>query len=105
MKMYSDKELKNEISYIDFGTVEAGTKKRITIYLLNDSEAILNNLIFDFPVEFLEQLEIISFPQRIDPSKTGELVLEWKPSKEFKKALQVPITIKAEEIYLAQVAV
>lgn len=105
MKLFSDPDLKHEIDVIHFGTVEAGTSKMITIYLFNDSEADLTNLTFEFPALPEKSLEIVDAPVTLHPKETGKLILKWSPTLKFKKPLQVPIVINAEEIYLAEVAV
>lgn len=53
MRIFKDEDLKEEITSIHFGKVEAGEKKRITVYLYNDSEAILTNLEYEFPILLL----------------------------------------------------
>lgn len=59
MKIFKDPELKEEISSIHFGKVEAGKTKKITIYLYNDSDAILSNLEYKIPsLPSTEKLEI-----------------------------------------------
>ena len=102
MKIFKDPNLQEEITSIYFGKVEAGKSKRITVYLYNDSEAVLTNLTYEFPsLPGSEKLEI-NGPITIQPKSSQPLTIEWKPSVNFKKALELPLTIKGEEVYLAK---
>jgi len=102
MKIYDDPELKKLIQTIHFGKVEAGSSKTITLYLLNDSKAVLTNLVYEFPsLPSSETLEVHG-PITIQSGKQGELILTWKPSVNFKRALVLDLLIRAEEVYLAE---
>ena len=102
MRIWADPEKKIPLKRIHFGKVEVNNEKTLTVYLENDSKAVLSNLIFDFPslppTEFLE----VHGPITIQPGKMEPLVLTWRPSPKFKKALVVDLLIKGEEIYLAE---
>lgn len=104
MKIFADKELKTEVVTIDFGIVEAGSSKEITLHLYNETKAVLSNLEFVFPPILPEpgRLTLVKMPKTIQPGKSAELVLKWSPSMNFKQALEVPIVIKGDEIYLAE---
>jgi len=102
MKIWADAEKKIPLQKIHFGKVEVGNEKTLTVYLENDSKAVLSNLEFVFP--HLPPTEILEVhgPTTIQPGKMEPLVLKWKPSPKFKKALIVDLQIKGEEIYLAE---
>jgi len=102
MKLFKDAMLKEEIEVLDFGIVEAGSSKTLTIYLYNDTKAVVSNLSFNFGVLPEKSLEIISAPKTIQPGKTDKLVLKWSPTMNFRQALEVPITISGDEVYLAE---
>ena len=101
--MYKDRNLKEQIEYIDFGIVEAGTSKEIIIYLYNDTRAVLTNLEFVKPnMAEPNSLVVAKMPKTIQPGKIEELIIRWSPSMNFKQALEVPIIIKGDEVYLAE---
>lgn len=99
MKIFKDPELKEEINTIHFGKVEAGKTKKVTIYIYNDSEAIISNLEFKIPaLPHTERLEVKA-PITIQPKSVAPVTIEWTPSISFKQALDLTITITGEEIY------
>lgn len=104
MKIFDDKELTNEIEVLDFGIVEAGSSKIITLYLYNETKAVLSNIEFVFPPSLPEpeRLTIEKISKTLQPGKSAEMILKWSPSMNFKQALEVPIIIKGDEIYLAE---
>ncbi|RLJ09964.1 MAG: hypothetical protein DRP15_01720 [Candidatus Aenigmatarchaeota archaeon] len=101
MKIFADKELKEEIKTIHFGKVEAGKEKTITVWLYNDSKAILTNLKVKIigKLPKTEKVEILDAPVTIQPGEASPLVLRWKPSLNFKQALEVTLKITGEEVY------
>lgn len=102
MKLWADPEKKIPLETIHFGKVEVGQERIITVYLENDSGAVLSNLVFKFPhLPSTEVLEVQG-PVTIQPGAIEPLVLKWKPSPKFKKALEIELTIRGEEIYLAE---
>jgi len=104
MKIFTDKDLKKEIKTINFGKVKVGEKKEITVWLYNDSKGILTNLVFEFFGPALppsEKIEIIEAPITIQPGKAEPLTLRWKPSPQFKKALEVGLRVTGELIYVS----
>jgi len=103
MRLWAETEKKTPIQRIHFGKVEIGQEKILTIYLENDSKAVLSNLIFDFPTLPLGEILEVHGPTTIQPGKIEPLVLKWRPSAKFKKALTVDLVIRGEEIYLAEV--
>ena len=102
MKIYADLELKNPLEKIHFGKVQVGETKELKIYLHNDSKAVLSNLVFDFPTLPTTEVLEVRGPTTIQPGKVEPLLLKWKPSPKFKKALVVDLQIRGEEIYLAE---
>jgi hypothetical protein len=101
LKLYKDKDLKEEITLIDLGTVEAGTIKTIEIYLHNDAERVMySNLIFEIPALGESTLEVVTAPITVPPKAILPILLRWSPSLNFKQGLKVPLKIKGDEIYL-----
>jgi len=107
MKMYKDKDLKEEIKFIHFGKVEAGSSKTITIWLEHTNKtAIFTNLKFKFPsLPKTEKLEVVDAPITLQPKSKAPLTLKWSPSKSFKQALEVEIILDGEIVYVAGRAV
>ena len=105
MRIWADAEKKIPIQKIHFGKVEVGNEKTLTVYLENDSKAVLSNLIFDFPSLPSTEILEVHGPITIQPGKIESLVLRWRPSPKFKKALTVDLTIRGEEVYLTETIV
>ena len=104
MKMYKDQDLKEEIKFIHFGKVEAGSSKTVTVWLQHTNKtAILTNLKFKFPsLPKTEKLEVVNAPITIQPKAKAPLTLKWSPSKSFKQALEVEIILEGEIVYIAK---
>lgn len=102
MRLFEDAELKKPLEKIRFGKVEAGHQKILTIYLLNDSKAVLSNLVYDFPALPPTEVLLVEGPITIQQGKSAPLTVTWKPSMTFKKALILDLLIRAEEVYLAE---
>jgi hypothetical protein len=49
MRIWADPDKKIPLQLIHFGKVAVGHEKTVTVYLENDSKAVLSNLIYDFP--------------------------------------------------------
>lgn len=100
MKMFKDKEKKEEIFELNFERVEAGTSKELKVYLFNDSTGFLQDIEVSFKVP-REDLEILDAPKGMNP---GELVIfrvKWSPSLKLKKGLRVLFLFKAIEVFPA----
>lgn len=102
MKIWADQEKKVPLEKIHFGKVEVGQEKTLTVYIENDSKAVLSNLVFEFPKLPPTEVLEVQGPVTIQPGEMVPLVLKWKPSLKFKKALVVDLIIRGEEIYLAE---
>jgi len=103
MKLYEDKEKTHPLQSIYFGKVKAGEEKIIEVWLYNDSEAMLANIEYKFPnLPKTETLEFVRKPPiNIQPKDTVVITLRWKPSLNFKSALDLEMEITAEEVYMA----
>lgn len=101
MKIYKDRECTKEIEDIHFGKVEAGKRKRLTLYMKNDVNAVLVGIEILFPDPGEEQIKIIKAPGKLNPGQISPLILEWKPPLNFRKALRTSIQIIGEEIFMA----
>lgn len=103
MKIYEDQEKKKPLNVIYFGIVKAGGSKTVQVYLYNDSSAMLTNLEFQIKKNIPEakQISIIDPPVTIQPQTFQPLKIKWSPSKTFKRALEIMIIIKGEEVYMA----
>lgn len=97
MKMYRDPELKEEISQIDFGEVEIGQSKEMTVYLLNERDTLLKNLNFSFKNK---DVEVIESPRALSPRQITKLVVRWTPNLQIKSALKIDLLVRGEEVIL-----
>lgn len=102
MKLFADAGFKNEIKSINFGIVDAGTCKELSVFIYNDLEAMMTNLRFKIPP--IEGLEIIQSPITIQSKKGEKFTLKWCPTMKFKKALIVTLEISGDEVYLAPIS-
>jgi hypothetical protein len=96
MKIYKDKELKNEVTTLDFGIVLAGESRQYEFYLLNDSEAILQSL--SFKISHLE-IKILETPKELSQKETGKIIIEWSPAITLKAPLKAKLEIDGFELY------
>lgn len=96
MKIFSNKELTQEITGLDLGIVEAGEIKEFTFYILNDSSAYLKEL--DFNVEH-QEVKIISAPKELPAQSNDKLIIKWSPSVTLKEGLKAQLRIKGKELW------
>lgn len=96
MKLYRDKERKEEIDVLDLGIVQAGESKRYMFYLFNDTEADVLEL--NFSVNSVE-VKIEEAPKSLGANKVGELILEYKPSITLKAGLKATLSYTGQELY------
>ena len=77
MKLYKDRELKEEIEILNLGIVEAGEVASFTYYTYNETQAEMKNLLFkvDHP-----EVKVINAPQELAPKAIAELIIQWLPS-------------------------
>lgn len=97
MKMFRDPELEEEISQIDFGEVEIGQSKEVTVYLLNERDTLLKNLNFSFKNT---DVEVVTSPRTLSPRQISKLTVRWTPNLQIKKALKIDLVIRGEEVIL-----
>jgi hypothetical protein len=99
MKIYKDKDLKEEIdaNTLDFGIVKAGEKQRYLFYIYNDTNGKLVDL--EFFVDNKE-VKIEIAPKTIEANKVEELILVWSPSVTLKQGLKgTKLSMKIGELY------
>jgi hypothetical protein len=101
MKIFKDKELKKPLEQIHFGIVEAGSSKTITVFLFNDTSALLTDLEFQVRTNLPETVEIIDSPSTMEPKSVKPLKLKWSPKAKVKKALKGEIIIRGVEVYFS----
>jgi hypothetical protein len=102
MRLWADSEKKTPLDQISFGKVPVGKEKVLTIYIENDSKAVLTNLIYEFPHLPPTEVLKVTGPVTLQPGEVAPLTLVWRPSPVFKQALTVDLLIKGEEVYLAE---
>lgn len=103
MRIFEDNKCKKLLESVHFGTVEASKEKELIVYIQNNSEAVLENIEFRFPkLAESEKLEIINAPKTMQPGTVESLKLKWKPSLNFKQALNLSLEIIGDEIYYAK---
>lgn len=97
MKLYKDKDLKEELDSIEeLGIGVAGETKRYTFYIHNDTKATVDNLRFDI---YHKEVKVIEAPKVLKPNETAPLTIEWKPSVTVKQGLKAELKIHGFEVY------
>jgi len=96
MKIYKDKDLKNEVTTLDFGIVLAGESRQYEFYLLNDSEAILQSLSFKISHS---EIKILETPKELSRKEVGKIIIEWSPTITLKAPLKTKLEIDGFELY------
>lgn len=102
MKLWADPDKKQPLEVVSFGKVQVGQEKTITIYLENDSKAVLTNLQYTFPNLPTSEILLVDGPVTVQPGEIVPIKITWRPSMSFKQALKVDLIIKGEEVYLAE---
>ena len=96
MKLYKDRELKEEIEILDLGIVEAGEVASFTYYAYNETQAEMKTLLFkvDHP-----EVKIINAPKELVSKSIAELIIEWHPSVTLKQGLKARLNISGIELW------
>jgi hypothetical protein len=96
MKIFKDRDHKQEVSELDLGIVKAGDSKKYLFFLYNDTKANLVDVVVAINHK---EVKIVESPKIIDAEKSGELVIEWKPSITLKEGLKTQLEINATELW------
>jgi hypothetical protein len=96
MKIYKDKELKNEISSLDLGIGLAGESYSFEYYILNNSNANLTDISCEINNK---EVIISSFPKEIKANSNDKLSIVWKPSIDIKEGLRATLNINYFELW------
>lgn len=96
MKIFTDKTLKEEIEVLDLGIVPAGETREFTFFLLNDSDAFLQDLRFNTENP---EIKITQSPLSMEARSTKPLTLSWTPSVTLKKGLKTKLSVIGTEIW------
>lgn len=96
MRIYKDKDLKEEAENLDLGTLIAGESKNFIFYVYNELNVDVEDLEFSTGNE---EVYITSAPKKLDKQTASELHLTWTPSVTVKKALKTELRVKGYEIY------
>jgi hypothetical protein len=91
---YEDIELENPITIISLGDVWYGEEKEKTIYLRNDENTIVRDIIFQTDREDV----VITGPMSMVPYGVELVMIKWKP-KEDSLGLNIDIKIKGTLVY------
>jgi hypothetical protein len=102
MKLFEDSKCKKLLTEIHLGTVEATKEKEIVLYLQNDSEAVLENIEYRFPELPKSEVLEITAPKEMKPNSIESMKIRWKPSLNFRKALNVKLELVGDEIFYAK---
>jgi len=78
---------------IDFGLVEMGVKKDISIIIENETNATLIDL------EYQASDITVSGPKEMMPHSKAELRLSWTPSLDLRQPLDTSIKIIGKEVF------
>jgi len=98
IKLFKDRKRKEPLDVIDFGEVEAGTEKIVTIYIYNTTDAHLRNLRYTIDNKYVE---VIDPPSEMFPHEIRKLQLRWKSPVTIKKGLKAKLIITGVEVYKA----
>jgi len=96
MKIYLDRILKTKVETIGFPLTEAGKTQQVTIYVHNETEAKVKDLVFSLNEA---NVKIINPPREMEPNQIVPVVLEWTPPMTFKQSLSAKLEVKGTEIY------
>jgi hypothetical protein len=96
MKLFNDKECKQEVVDIDLGLVDAGDVKEYSYYLQNDT---LSRLVEIQIALTNRELNVIKAPMELNPYEAGEIVVKWNCAIDIKEGLKSELSITAKEIY------
>lgn len=96
MRLFKDSQLQEEITTLDLGVVSAGDKKKFTFWVLNDSNAKLENIKFQVSHK---EVFILEAPTELSKKESSKLVVEWEPSVTVKQGLQTLLKISASELW------
>jgi hypothetical protein len=81
----------NKISDIDFGTVPAGSEKKVSVAVVNDGDDELVDLSF-WPES--EQVKVLKFPLQLRSHETGEMLLSYTPPEDVIIGLSTRVNVK-----------
>jgi len=87
---------KKEIQFLDFGNVEIGKNKKISCFLVNDSEAELIEIEVSTNNE---EVVIENVPEKVKPFSEVELHFIWTPTLKEKKGLKTELSVEAIKIW------
>lgn len=97
MKIYSDKELKNEIgTQFDFGVLPAGTSKIYEYWIKNDKSSVLKQLTFSLAHE---ELKIVEAPTEIIAFDVKHLAIQWDAAISREEGLKVDLRVLGIELF------
>ena len=96
MKIFKDSSLKEEVTTLDLGIVQAGSSKQFEFYIYNDTEADLMELNFSIDNN---EIKIISTFKELGSKKSDKLIIEWSPSITIKKGLSTKLNINGLELW------
>lgn len=96
MKIYKEKELKEEVTNLDFGITLAGDTKEITFYLYNDSTA---DVVEIKPTIDNAEVSVKDCPTNLGSKQSASIVFAWSPSVTLKQGLKTQLNLKFFELY------
>jgi len=94
MKLFSDSNYKNEISLdeqLDFGVVQAGEIKEISVYILNDEKDDRGKFIPIINIKVTlnnAEISILSAPTSLPPEGKAKIDLQWNASLDLRQGLK-----------------
>lgn len=98
MKIFKDKELKEEINgnVLSGGIVEAGETKIVTFYIQNDNLSTLQALSF---ITKNKEVEILEFPVELSKLEVKPLVIKFIADVNLRQKIEAKLTIKGRELW------
>ena len=98
MKLLNAQE--QEVQNINFGIVDVGDKKTMSLFLMNDSNADMIEISVELQDSMKEnEVEIESYPTELAAHSKGKLSLSWKPTLKIKKGLEISLKMKGVELW------
>ena len=96
MKLYDSQGLDNEITELDLGIIEVGSVKEYTFYVVNDTKATLEDLVFKINHS---EVEINKAPKTLKPDEMGRIELQWNSEVKIEEGLKTKLIVTASEIW------
>lgn len=96
LKFFYDSACVEEIKLLNFGEVELGDAKELSIFVKNVSSHRVEVLDFSIDVPYVMVLE---FPKELKSKEIGNVRLKWKVDPSLKKKMEGKLSYKVKEVF------